>query len=192
MIARRSLFKGAFGALAMAALAACASQPYSVDGTVSYRERLILPADSVIMVRLDDVTRGMGAPVPVAEQRILPTSSGVLRYSIPYSPQAINPHGTYVMNAWIEQGGRVLFRNNKLYQVITKGAPNYANIELEQMVATVPGTTVVPSSTVIMQQPATGTTVVQPAPGTTVVQPAGTTIVPANPPPGSIVVQPVR
>lgn len=192
MNARRSLLKGVFGALAMAALAACASQPYAVDGTVSYRERLILPADSVIMVRLDDVTRGTGAPVPIAEQRILPTSSGVLRYSIPYSPQAINPNGTYVMNAWIEQGGRVLFRNNKLYQVITKGAPNYANIELEQVVAVVPSTTVAPTSTVIMQQPAAGTTVVQPAPGTTVVQPAGTTVVPANPPPGSIVVQPVR
>lgn len=183
MIARRSLLNGAIAALATAALAACATQPYAVDGTVSYRERLILPADSVIMVRLDDVTRGTGAPVPIAEQRILPTSSGVLRYSVPYSPQSINPNGTYVMNAWIEQGGRVLFRNNKLYQVITKGAPNYANIELEQVVATVPSTTVVPSSTVIMQQP---------TPGTTVVQPAGTTVVPASPPPGSIIVQPVR
>lgn len=184
MIARRSLLNGALAAVAMAALAACASQPYTVDGTVSYRERLILPADSVIMVELDDVTRGTGAPVPIAQQRILPTSTGVLRYSIPYSPQAINPNGTYVMNAWIEQGGRVLFRNNKLYQVITKGAPNYANIELEQVVATTaPGTTVVPSSTVIMQQP---------TPGTTVVQPAGTTVVPASPPPGSIIVQPVR
>ena len=107
MIARRSLLNGAVAALAMAALAACASQPYSVDGTVSYRERLILPADSVIMVRLEDVTRGTGAPVTVAEQRILPTSSGVLRYSMPYSPQAIDPHATYVVNAWIEQGGRV-------------------------------------------------------------------------------------
>ena len=183
MIARRSLLNGAFAALAMAALAACASQPYTVDGTVSYRERLILPADSIIMVQLDDVTRGTGAPVPIAQQRILPTSDGVLRYSIPYNAQAINPHGTYVMNAWVEQGGRVLFRNNKLYQVITKGAPNHANIELEQVVATVPGTTVVPSSTVIMQQPAAGTTVVQPA---------GTTVVPASPPPGSIIVQPVR
>ena len=182
MIPRRSLLNGAFAALAMAALAACATQPYSVDGTVSYRERLILPADSVIMVELDDVTRGTGAPVPVAQQRILPTSTGVLRYSIPYSREAINPNGTYVMNAWIEQGGRVLFRNNKLYQVITKGAPSHANIELEQVVATVPSTTVVPSSTVIMQQPA----------GTTVVQPAGTTVVPASPPPGSIIVQPIR
>ncbi|HLT78135.1 MAG TPA: YbaY family lipoprotein [Ferrovibrio sp.] len=192
MIPRRSLLSGAFAVFAAAAVAACASQPYAVDGTVSYRERLILPADSVIMVRLEDVTRGMGAPVPVAEQRIIPNSSGVLRYSIPYSPQAINPNGTYVMNAWIEQGGRVLFRNNKLYQVITKGAPNYANIELEQVVATVPGATVVPSSTVIMQQPATTGTVVQPTSGTTVVQPAGTTVVPASPPPGSIIVQPVR
>lgn len=177
------LLSAVLAAFAVAAVAACASQPYTVDGTVSYRERLILPADSIIMVQLDDVTRGMGAPVPIAQQRILPTSDGVLRYSIPYSPQAINPNGTYVMNAWVEQGGRVLFRNNKLYQVITKGAPNYANIELEQVVATTPGTTVVPSSTVIMQQPATGTTVVQPA---------GTTVVPASPPPGSIIVQPVR
>src|SRR3546814_12990661 len=90
------------------------------------------------------------------------------------------------MNAWIEQGGRVLFRNNKLYQVITKGAPNYANIELEQVVAAVPSTTVAPTSTVILPQPAAGTTVVQPAQGTMVVQPAGTTVVLAHPPPGRL------
>src|SRR3546814_1906742 len=108
------------------------------------------------------------------------------------SDSSSNVCSSDLMNAWIEHVVRVLFRNNKLYQVITKGSPNYSNIDLEQVVAVVPSTTVAPTSTVIMQQPAAGTTVVQPAPGTTVVQPAGTTVVPANPPPGSIVVQPVR
>ena len=198
MIARRSFMMFAAAAIAATTVVACASRSYAVNGTVSYRERLILPADSVIVVRLEDVTRGQAYPDVVAEQRIVPNSAAVTQFSLPYQYGSVNPNATYVVNAWIEQGGRILFRNNKVYQVLTKTAPTTnIHVELEQVaavfvpqpVATVPGGTVVQQTTTTTTAPATGSVIVQPAPtgGTYYVAPA-----PAAPPSGTIILQPVR
>jgi putative lipoprotein len=196
MIARRTFFMLAAATVAASSLVACASRSYAVSGTVSYRERLILPADSLIVVRLEDISRGQSYPAVVAEQRIVPNSMAVTSFSLPYEYGSINPNATYVVNAWIEQGGRILFRNNKVYQVLTKTAPSSnINIELEQVAAmfvpapvTAPGT-VVQQTTTTTTTP-TGAVIVQPAPaapGTYVVQPA-----PAAPPSGTVILQPVR
>lgn len=192
MLARRSFIGIAAAAIAVSAVAACASRSYAVSGTVSYRERLILPADSQVVVRLEDVSKGAFYPQVIAEQRIMPNSAGTTQFSLPYNYSEINPNATYVVNAWVEQGGRVLFRNAKVYQVLTKTAPSSnINIELEQVAAmVVPApagatTTVVPGSS--------GTVIVQPAPqgsvpgSTYVVQPA-----PATAPPGSVILNPAR
>lgn len=197
MIPRRT-FMGLFAvALAASSLVACASQTYTVSGTVSYRERLILPADSQVVVRLEDITRGQSYPQVVSEQRIVPNSAGVTRFALPYNPNDINPNANYVVTAWVEQGGRVLFRNAKIYSVLTKTAPSSnINVELEQVAAQfIPApaagtstTTTSTTTTTTGAQP--GTVLVQPAPqqpGTYVVQPA-----PATAPPGTVILQPVR
>ncbi|WP_185973656.1 YbaY family lipoprotein [Ferrovibrio terrae] len=198
MIARRSFMMFAAAAIAATTVVACASRSYAVNGTVSYRERLILPADSIIVVRLEDVTRGQSYPEVVAEQRLVPNSMAVTQFSLPYQYGTLNPNATYVVNAWIEQGGRVLFRNNKVYQVLTKTAPTSGiHVELEQVAAVFvpqPVTTVQPAGTVVQQTTTTTTTptgavIVQPAPtgGTYYVAPA-----PAAPPAGTIILQPAR
>lgn len=197
MIARRTLFALFAAAIVASSVAACASRSYSVSGTVSYRERLILPADSLIVVRLEDISRGQAYPAVVSEQRIVPNSAAVTTFSLPYEYGSINPGATYVVNAWIEQGGRILFRNNKVYQVLTKTAPmSSINIELEQVAAVFvpsPVTTVQPAPGTVVQQTTTTTTtptgavIVQPAPqpGTYIVQPA-----PSAPPTGTVILQP--
>jgi putative lipoprotein len=197
MIARRSFFMLAAAAIAASSVVACAPRSYAVNGTVSYRERLILPADSVIVVRLEDVTRGQSYPEVVSEQRIVPNSMAVTQFSLPYQYGTLNPNATYVVNAWIEQGGRVLFRNNKVYQVLTKTAPSSGiHVELEQVSAmfvpspaTPPGTVVQQTTTTTTSTPSTGPVIVQPAPasGTYYVAPA-----PAAPPSGTVILQPVR
>ncbi|HEX6957260.1 MAG TPA: YbaY family lipoprotein [Ferrovibrio sp.] len=186
MIARRVFI----ALLTLSAVAACAPTPSAVTGTVSYRERLVVPADSVVVVRLEDVTRGTGYPTVVSEQRIVPVSNQPVRFSLPYSPADIDPHGTYVVNAWIEEGGRILFRNASLNQVLTKTAPrSNVHVELEQVVATMPAppgtttTTVVPSSG--------GTVIVQPNTGTTIA-PAPATTTTTTSPPASVVIPPAR
>jgi putative lipoprotein len=190
MIARRTFFGLIAASIAATALVACASRTYAVNGTVSYRERLILPADSQIVVRLEDISKGQAYPAVVSEQRIMPNSAAATTFSLPYEYGSINPNATYVVNAYIEQGGRVMFRNNKVYQVLTKTAPSsHIDIELEQVAAMV-----VPApATAATVVPPGGTVIVQPAPqgsvpaNTYVVQPA-----PATAPPGSVILNPAR
>lgn len=198
MIARRTFFGLIAASIAATSLVACASRTYAVNGTVSYRERLILPADSQIVVRLEDISKGQAYPAVVSEQRIMPNSAAATTFSLPYDYGSINPNATYVVNAYIEQGGRVMFRNNKVYQVLTKTAPSSnIHIELEQVAAVfVPQPmTAAPAPGTVVQQTTTTTTtpggsvIVQPAPqpGTYYVQPA-----PAAPPTGTVILQPYR
>lgn len=201
MIARRTFATLFAASIAVTALGACASRTYNVTGTVSYRERLILPADSQIVVRLDDISRGQSYPATISEQRITPNSAAPTTFALPYEYGTLNPNATYAVNAWIEQGGRVLFRNAKTYQVLTKTAPSSnIHVELEQVTAMfvpqpmttvqpAPGTVVQTTSGPMVVQPQPGTYIVQPAPqpGTYVVQPA-----PAAPPAGTVILQPYR
>jgi len=185
MIARRTFMSAAAAAVAVSSIAACASRANAVDGTVSYRERLILPADSQVVVRLEDITRGQAYPIVISEQHIVPQSATVTRFSLPYNLNDINPNATYVVTAWIEQGGRILFHNARLYQVLTKTAPSTGiNIELEQVTAMF-----APPTTTMVVPPASGTVIVQPSPqpGTMVVAPA-----PASPPAGTVILQPIH
>lgn len=200
MFARRTFLSLIAASLALSSMVACASRSYAINGTVSYRERLILPADSVIVVRLEDISKGQNYPVVISEQRIVPNSAAPTTFSLPYDYNGINPNATYLVNAWIEQGGRIMFRNTKIYQVLTKTAPaNNIHIELEQVAAVFvpqPVTTVQPAPGTVVQQTTTTTTtpggavIVQPAPtapGTYYVQPA-----PAAPPAGTVILQPYR
>jgi putative lipoprotein len=192
MIVRRTLL----AMLALSAVAACsAPRGDAVTGTVGYRERMVLPADSVVVVRLDDVTRGPTYPAAISEQRIVPTSNSPIRFAVPYSRTDINPNGTYVVNAWIEQGGRVLFRNANMHQVLTKSAPSHnIHVELEQVLATTPP---MPGTSTTTVYPASGGTVIV-QPGSTVVTPAATPApvttapVTAAPPPGTVVIPAAR
>lgn len=206
MFARRTFLSLIAATLALSSMVACASRSYAINGTVSYRERLILPADSVIVVRLEDISKGQNYPVVVSEQRLAPNSAAPTTFSLPYDYNGVNPNATYVVNAWIEQGGRIMFRNTKVYQVLTKTAPaNNINIELEQVAAVFvptpvgvvpvqpalpPGTVVQQTTTTTTGASSTGAVIVQPAPtapGTYYVAPA-----PAAVPSGTVILQPYR
>jgi putative lipoprotein len=172
MIARRTFASLLAASVVVTALGACATRTYNVTGTVSYRERLILPADSQVVVRLDDISRGPSYPATISEQRVTPNSAAATTFALPYEYGTLNPNATYVVNAWVEQGGRVLFRNAKVYPVLTKTAPSSnIHVELEQVTA--------------MMVPAPTTTVMPANTGTVIVQPA-----PVAPPPGTVILQP--
>lgn len=169
--------------VAAAPLAACAGGPQeSVSGTINYRERLALPSDAVLVVRLLDATRGDMAAYTVAEQRMV-ASPIPARFDVRYRYGDINPSGTYYLQAQIEQGGRVLFINDQNYSVITRNSPN-RNV-LVNLVPTA-GTTLVPSAGLVAPaQTTTTTTVIQTTPGapapaatTTVVVPGGRVVTP--------------
>lgn len=123
-------------------LAGCAGsgtapQTESVTGTVTYLQRIALPPAAVIKVQLIDVSRADAAAVVLGEQAY--TAEGrqaPFAFAIPYDPARIDQRFTYAVSARIEDGGTLLFINDRRYAVITHGAPTHVDMVLRPVGAT--------------------------------------------------------
>lgn len=111
-------------AIALLALPGLASaQAGAVSGTLTYRERIALPANAVVTVQIARVSAS-GAPEVIAEQRF--TTNGAqppFRYSISYDPARVDQNASYTVQSNISVGGQLRFTTNTLYPVITRGNP---------------------------------------------------------------------
>lgn len=105
-----------------ASVPAPAAATATVTGTVFYRERIMLPPEALLTVRLSDVSRADAAAMLIAEQKITPVRVPAA-FSLAYDPASIDPTHTYVVQARIEQDGKLLFLNTQQFQVITRESP---------------------------------------------------------------------
>ena len=107
------------------------SQTAVVTGQVMYRERIMLPPDSVLTVRLQDISR-QDVPALVLGEQIYTTHGKQvpLLFNIPYDPSEINRRFTYSISARIEDGDGILrFISDTTNPVITRDSPT-ENVEV--------------------------------------------------------------
>lgn len=93
----------------VAVLAACvpASQPGAVTltGTVAYRERIALPADSRLIVTISDVSLADAPAVTIAQTQIATAGQQVpISFALSYEPARIEPGRVYAVSARILDG----------------------------------------------------------------------------------------
>lgn len=104
----------------------------SITGTVTYVERMALPSDAAIEVRLSDVTTQMvaektaGTTVFAAAGKQVPLS-----FRLFYNPADINLAHAYQVQANIRINGKLIFTTTTAYPVITLGAPTDVAIVLQ-------------------------------------------------------------
>lgn len=114
------------------AMQSAAAQP-SVSGTVVYRERMALPPDAAIEVKLQDVSGSNGMPNTIAETVF---GSGGKQVPIPfqlaYNTSDINPAHKYQVQANIRVNGKLLFTGVIPYLVITQGNSSQVALLLER------------------------------------------------------------
>ena len=103
-----------------------------VSGTVSYRERIALPANALVVVQLRDVSLMDVAAKLISEQIIEPQHSVPIPFSLAYDPGKIDERMTYAIYATIRSGGRILFVTDRSYQVLTRGHPQRIDLILVQ------------------------------------------------------------
>jgi putative lipoprotein len=115
----------------------CAHQPrgaaadYTIGGTITYRERVALPPDAVVEVRLSDVSRQDTAAPVMAETTILPAGAQVpFSFDLRYDPEKIQPEHTYAVRATIRSGGQLRFTTTTAHHVITRGNPKHVDLVL--------------------------------------------------------------
>ncbi|MGA2551588.1 MAG: YbaY family lipoprotein [Burkholderiaceae bacterium] len=106
-----------------AALAACSYIPHdpsfaSVSGIVSYRERIALLPEDVVLVQLVDVSRNDVRADIIAEQRIERPGQVPVKFELKYDENAIVRGHQYAVTASIYQGRRIIFNTHTSVPVL--------------------------------------------------------------------------
>jgi putative lipoprotein len=108
----------------------------NVTGTVAYRERIALPPDAAIDVRLEDTSLQDAQAKLIGESVFAAAGQQVpIPFQVSFNTADINPAHTYQLRANITVNAVKLFVSTSAYPVITNGAPMQANIMLQKVQA---------------------------------------------------------
>ena len=103
----------------------------SINGTVTYRERLTLSPSASVVMELRDVSYADAPPPLIARQTVPDPGQVPITFKVEYSREDIDPRNTYGISARIiESDGRLAFINDTAYDVITRGNPNRVDMLL--------------------------------------------------------------
>ncbi|WP_420456669.1 YbaY family lipoprotein [Rubrivirga sp.] len=117
----------------LVAVAGCtSSRPAAVGagstltGTVTYLQRIALPPDAVVTVRLLDVSLADAPSATLAEQKIPTEGRNVpIAYALSYDPDRIEPRRRYAVRAEVRDGaGALRWTTDTTIPVLTQGAPS--------------------------------------------------------------------
>lgn len=112
-----------------------------VTGTVTYLEKIALPAGAVVGVNLLDVSKQDAPAVTIGEQVITTSGNQVpFPFEIKYNPTTIDPRYNYAVRASITVDGKLWFISDTTYPVITRGNPSTAEIVLKRVTTPTPVT----------------------------------------------------
>ncbi|CAN5174356.1 hypothetical protein BH10PSE3_BH10PSE3_35780 [soil metagenome] len=115
--------------LALTVLAGCASAPTApptgpssaaVTGTVVWRERIMLPPQTKVIVRLQDVSLA-DAPARIISEAVIPAQTPPVAFSLGYDPATISPTARIAVSARVEVDGQLRFINDTHIAVINGG-----------------------------------------------------------------------
>jgi len=103
----------------------------TVSGTVYYLQRIALPPDAKIEVKLVDISKQDVPAVTIAEQKITNPGQVPIPFELWYDPAKIDSHMTYAVQARIERGGKLLFISTRVFPVITRGNPTHVEVKVD-------------------------------------------------------------
>ena len=104
----------------------------SINGSVIYRERMMLPPGAELEVQLEDISRADAPATVLASVLITPEGGPPYPFSIDYDPAEIDSRMLYALRARIELEGRLLFTNTEFIDA-------FGGNPVEVMVQRVPG-----------------------------------------------------
>jgi putative lipoprotein len=84
-----------------------------IEGTVFYRERMLLPPSSQVEVQLEDISRADAPAEVLASVLIIPEGGPPYPFVIDYAAPQIDQRMRYALRARIEHEGRLLFTNTE-------------------------------------------------------------------------------
>jgi uncharacterized lipoprotein YbaY/heat shock protein HslJ len=116
----------------------CATNPNSPDalitvsGTAAYRQRIAMPPDAVLSVRLEDVTRAdTQSPVLAEFSEQFGDRQVPIAFSLQVANSDIQPGHRYNLRATITVAGKLHFTTTRSYPVLTQDAANNVDLLLD-------------------------------------------------------------
>lgn len=108
--------------LAFCLLAGAAVQAGTLTGSVSWRERMVLPPGAVLIVALHDVSLADAPSQLLARLTRDPAGNPPVAFRLAYDDAAIEPGHRYQVSARVMQGERLLFITDTAYPVRVDGS----------------------------------------------------------------------
>lgn len=137
---RRAVLLTALCSVILSAVPAHAAR-VTLSGTVSYRERIALPA-SIVEVRLIDVSLADAPSMTIASATIRTERQVPIPYRLRFNHKAIQQGHRYALRATISVDGKMWFTTTTAYPVLA-GGQDETNLVLER-VQTPPTTAALP------------------------------------------------
>lgn len=111
-----------------------ASSFLDIAGSVTYRQRIALPADAVLIIRVQNVSRTGAPALQLAEQRIELAGQQVpIAFSTTIDRDLIGKKSRITVSARIERRGKTLFVSDKSYPALADGQPQAIAMQLKQV-----------------------------------------------------------
>ncbi|MBX3581550.1 MAG: YbaY family lipoprotein [Rhizobiaceae bacterium] len=88
-----------------------------IVGEVSYRERIALPPNAVLSVKLTDVSLADAPAAVIAEQKVEPAGQVPIKFALKFDPAIIQPKMSYAVQARITVDDKLWFINDERYSV---------------------------------------------------------------------------
>jgi heat shock protein HslJ len=108
------------------------SEFVSVGGYVAFRQRITMPPESVLSVRIEEVPHPDAQPILVSEVRgPLGTRRTPIPFSIKIVSSAINPRSNYFLSSDLTVNGVVRLTSTRNYPVLSPEAPGLINVLLD-------------------------------------------------------------
>jgi putative lipoprotein len=119
-----------------AVLCGCSYIPHdpsfaSLSGTVSYRQRIALVPEAVVLVELVDLSSGEVREDIIAAQRIERPGQVPVKFELKYDENAIVRGHHYAVVASIYQGRRLIFNSPTSVPVLDTGSPHSVEVILD-------------------------------------------------------------
>ncbi|QJQ05312.1 hypothetical protein EJG51_005015 [Undibacterium piscinae] len=103
-----------------------------VSGSAAYKQRIALPPDAVLTVRVEDVSRADAHAKVLAEtSESFGNRQVPIRFLLKVPSSAIDERFTYSVRATIKSGNDLLFSTTRSYPVLTRGAANQVDLMLD-------------------------------------------------------------
>lgn len=103
-----------------------------ISGKVFYRQRIALPPNATLIVKLEDISRADAPSVVISEKKIdLKGQQVPISFTLTYDPQKIDPRFRYSVRAQIFVEDQLMWTSTQVYPVITQNNPKEVEIQLE-------------------------------------------------------------